>query len=224
MEENKPICIVFDWMKWRSEIQDISIGNYWEDCIWLLEVFFGTVNMRDDATTGISFTKQSGERKKTRRKRRTLVQRLILSFINNDMTWNSRKTSLIVKFLWKEKLSDIKSSHNGSSKEIKSINNLWQQKAKSSEQLRKENYLQSRFARPKEKKGDFFAQLNIIQFFVFIFSFSSPSSSSAASIVLRKRISFHDSLKRGIKKIKYLSFCECKFHGEAAAESYNISL
>lgn len=193
MEENKPIFIVFDWMKWRSEIQDISIGNYWEDCIWLLEVFFGTVNMRDDATTGISFTKQSDERwtkTKTRRKRRILVQRLILSFINNDMTWNSRKTSLIVKFLWKEKLSDIKSSHNGSSKEIKSINNLCQQKANSSEQLRKENYLQSRFARARAKKGVFFAQLNIIQFFVSISSFSSPSSSSAASIVLRKRLSW----------------------------------
>lgn len=72
--------------------------------------------------------------------------------------------------------------------------------AKKSEQLRKENYLQSRFALEVKKKGDFLHNwiLFIFCFDLFLFFLS---------FVLRKRISFHGSLKRGIKKIKYLSFC-----------------
>jgi hypothetical protein len=63
-----------------------------------------------------------------------------------------------------KKLSDIKSSHNGGSKEIKSINNF-QQHTKKGEQLRKKNYLQSRSALGVKRKEIFFCTIEYYSFF-----------------------------------------------------------
>lgn len=78
--------------------------------------------------------------------------------LSNCESFSSSSAFLSVKGT-AEKLSDIKSSHNGGSKEIKSINNPKQK----GEQLRKENYLQSRSLWRKQERK-LFAQLNIIQF------------------------------------------------------------
>lgn len=103
------------------------------------------------------------------------------------------------------KLSDIKSSHNGSSKEIKSINNF--NKKATNSYAKKTTCNQDQLSR--ERRKEIFCTIEYYSFF-----------SLRSSFVLRKRISFHDSLKRGIKKIKYLSLCEDKFHGEAAEVRY----
>lgn len=136
---------------------------------------------------------------------------LILSFINNisfDMTWNSRKrTSLIVN----HELLSVKKRLGAEKKEnFLTLNRHTMEVPKKSNQSIIPNKKKERTVTQRklpaikicsggEKERRFFAQLNIIHFFA--------SFSTSCSFVLRKRISFHGSLKRGIKKIKYLSFC-----------------
>lgn len=168
-----------------SEIQDVSIENYWE-IAWPIIFIFGTVSMRDEQPTGISFTK-----------RNSCEGWDWVSSITSPSTWRgtAEETSLIVSLGIRErKLSDIKSSHNGSSKEIKSINNSQQHKKERTVTQRK---LPAIKISSGEKKGDF-----LHNWILFIFCCFDLLSGA-----LRKRISFHDFLKRGIKKIKYLSFC-----------------
>lgn len=118
-------------------------------------------------TTGISFTKIS-------RTERYSCQDWVSS-ITFDMTWNSKKkffncSSFEGKGEEEEKLSDIKSSHNGSSKEIKSINNLHKKRTVTQRKLPAIKI----YSRGEWKERRFFAQLNIIRFFCApIFSRSS---------------------------------------------------
>lgn len=168
------------------------------------------------AGIGAMYNRYSIHKKKHREQKNSCTD--CVSSITFDMTWNSKKKSFNClgserKGEEERKLSDIKSSHNGSSKEIKSINNLHKKRTVTQRKLPAiKIYFQGEW---KERR--FFAQLNIIRFF---------GAPDLFSFVLRKRISFQDSLKRGIKKIKYLSFvfAKNKSIGEAAAETYNISL
>lgn len=90
-----------------------------------------------------------------------------LSFINNvrhDMQ-QQEKVFLIVRRSEgrgeeERKLSDIKSSHNGSSKEIKSINNLHKKRTVTQRKLPAIKI----YFRGEWKERRFFAQLNIIRF------------------------------------------------------------
>lgn len=158
-ERNKPIAIVRASIHrddWSLEIRDVSIENHWKrGCI---RRGSGELLASERCTTGISFTKKYREPKNSCTD--------WVSSITFDMTWNSKKKSFnCSSFEGKEeeerKLSDIKSSHNGSSKEIKSINNLHKKRTVTQRKLPAIKI----YFRGEWNERRFFAQLNIFRFF-----------------------------------------------------------